>query len=158
MKATHEPTSATIPAPVLIPSRVMIRALNRYYFESPTGCHVSTYSTGSHGYAQIGWTESGKTRMMLCHRVAWTAVYGPIAEGMTIDHTCKTRKCINVSHLRLLPNYENARRTFGRDWSIGTCVNGHSSDHLRKEWGGRLRCAICSADYQRAYRARKASA
>lgn len=156
MKATHKPATAAIVAAVPIPSRVMIRALNRYYFESPTGCHVSTYSCGSHGYAQIGWQESGKVYMKLCHRVAWSAVFGDIPDGMTIDHTCKNRRCINVTHLRMLANYENARRTSGRDWPIGRCAQGHSSEHLREEWGGRLRCSLCAAEFQRNYRAKKA--
>jgi len=95
--------------------------------------------------------------MTLAHRAAWTAVYGQIPEGMTIDHLCKNRRCVNVEHLRLLTNYENARRTSGRDWPLGQCVNGHSDEHLANI-AGRWHCRICAGDWQRTHRARKAAA
>lgn len=38
-----------------IPDAVAQRALARFVFDPVTGCHVSTYSVASHGYAQIGW-------------------------------------------------------------------------------------------------------
>lgn len=56
------------------------------------GCVLSTYSTGSHGYAQA-W--DGAT-VVLAHRIVWEYAHGPIPGGMTVDH------------LRLLSNVENA--------------------------------------------------
>lgn len=159
MKPTRKLPPARKPqAPIVIPDRVAIRALSRWTLEAPTGCHVSTYSTGSHGYAQLGWQEPGAKRstMTLAHRAAWAAVHGQIPEGMTIDHLCKNRRCVNVEHLRLLTNYENARRTHGRDWPLGQCINGHSDEHLANI-AGRWHCRICAGDWQRDYRARKAS-
>lgn len=104
--------------------------MSRFEFISPTGCHQSTYSVTSAGYAQIGWQPSGESNKgTTAHRAAWTAVYGPIPDGLTVDHLCKNRRCVNVEHLRLLTNFENARRTHGRDWPIGNgeCINGHSA-------------------------------
>ncbi|MHC9517499.1 HNH endonuclease [Prescottella equi] len=75
---------------------------------------------------------------------------------MTVDHTCKQRRCVNPEHLRLLTNFENARRTGGRDWPLGQCVNGHSNIHLQRVDGGRrTKCGICTAAAQRRYRMRK---
>lgn len=159
MQATRKLPSAHKPKdPLVIPGEVALRALSRWTLEAPTGCYISTYSTASHGYAQIGWQErtaTSRTRGTLCHRAAWTAVYGQIPEGMTIDHLCKNRQCVNVEHLRLLTNYENARRTAGRDWPLGQCVNGHSDEHLANI-AGRWNCRICAGDWQRTHRARKA--
>jgi len=140
-----------------IPQRVIERVLSRVIKSSEDGCHISAYSTASHGYAQVGWGEGGRDVVTLAHRVAWIAEHGPIPEGMTVDHTCKTKQCVNVKHLRLLDNFENGRRTDGRDWPLGQCVNGHSNSELR-EYGTktpRLRCKPCNDDAQARYRARK---
>ena len=110
---------------VPVPERVAQRAYERVEVDE-NGCWISTYSVASHGYAQIGWKdESGKTRMILAHRAAWTHVNGQMPLGITLDHLCKTRRCVNPDHLRLLPNYENARRVAGGDWPLGYCANGH---------------------------------
>lgn len=139
-----------------IPERVAQRAVSKYVVEMGTRCHVSTYSVASHGYAQIGWNigdGSGRNAGTTAHRAAWASINGQIPEGMTIDHTCKNRRCVNVDHLRMLSNLENARRTSGRDWPIGQCVNGHDNKHLKLVNGGRkVACAICKSDWNRRYR------
>lgn len=141
---TRPPSEGNFRAPerwnsVLVPDRVARRA-----YENVTpdlnSCRLSSYSVGSHGYAQIGWTENKKTHMVLAHRAAWVHVNGQVPLGMTLDHLCKNRRCVNPDHLRLLPNYENARRTSGRDWPIGTCANGHDATHLVKQKNGRSAC------------------
>lgn len=97
--------------------------------DATTGCHVSTYSVAGHGYAQIGWhTKGDKRRGTTAHRAAWVAATGKqIPDGMVVDHLCKNRRCVNVEHLRVLSNFDNARRTYGRDWPLGDgeCINGH---------------------------------
>lgn len=140
-----------MPRPSDPPARVIERVLSRIVI-SADGCHISTYSTGSHGYAQVGWSEAGKSTVTLAHRVAWIASNGPIADGMTVDHTCKQRRCVNVEHLRILTNYENARRTFGRDWPLGQCANGHPVE------GEPRHCPECNAEWQRSYQERKRAA
>lgn len=139
------------------PQRVVERVLSKVEIDPVTGCHISTYSTGSHGYAQVGWHVDGVRTMTLAHRVAWIAEHGAIPEGMTVDHTCKRRQCVNVAHLRLLTNHENGRRTFGRDWALGQCINGHPNSELRM-WAGRLRCRVCTNEIQRQRRAARRAA
>lgn len=138
-----------------IPERVKIRAAAKYVIDPERGCHISTYSVGSHGYAQIGWNDEGRTRMMLVHRVIWMSHYGDIEPGMTVDHMCKQRKCCNVHHLRLLTNYENGRRTNGRDWPLGQCVNGHPNSNLQTRASGKRFCALCNRQHQATYQAKK---
>lgn len=135
---------------IVIPERVAQRAAERFLLDAATGCHISTYSTASHGYAQIGWHDSeGPRAMVTAHRAAWAYRYGQIPEGMTIDHTCKNRRCVNVEHLRLLTNFENARRTFGRDWPLGQCAQGHSNDLLARLPSGRFGCSQCYEESKR---------
>lgn len=116
---------------VPVPERVAKRAYERVDRDA-NGCWISQYSVASHGYSQIGWQNRGARHVVLGHRASWTHVNGQVPLGMTIDHICKTKRCVNPAHLRLLPNYENARRTAGRDWPMGYCVNGHDSTHLEK--------------------------
>lgn len=141
--------------PIVIPDRVAERAATRYVVEGQ--CWVSTYSVTSNGYAQIGWQTNGVRHMVTAHRAAWVHHAGQqIPEGYTVDHTCKTRRCVNPDHLRVLSNFDNARRTNGRDWPLGQCANGHDDKHLIVCDGGRrVRCSICRAEYQRRSRAKK---
>ena len=139
---------------IVIPERVAKRAATKYV-ENEDGCWISTYSVASHGYAQIGWKDPGYRQVVTAHRAAWVYFTGEqIPEGMTIDHKCKNRPCVNPDHLRMTTNFENARRTRGRDWKMGECANGHSNDHL--EWDGqRYQCKPCQLLYQRRYREKK---
>ena len=141
------------------PQRVIDRATSKFTVDPSTGCHISEYSIGSHGYPQIGWWDSslGKSHMVLVHRVAWEAKFGPIEDGMTVDHMCKQRRCCNVEHLRLLSNYENARRTMGRDWPIGRCVAGHPNSESYVQPNGRRLCHPCNRAAQARYQAKKAA-
>lgn len=92
---------------VAIPQDVAERAATRY--AERNGCWLSTYAPGSHGYPQVGWMRRGERGMVGAHRAAWTHHRGPIPVGMTVDHLCHVRQCVNPRHLRLLPNVENAR-------------------------------------------------
>ena len=136
------------------PERVCKRAATR--FRVVGDCHESTYSVNSSGYAQIGWQDADGTHMTGAHRAAWANDHGLIPDGYTVDHVCRNRRCVRREHLRLLTNFENARRTSGRDWTLGQCVNGHPNSELYLADGGRrTRCRSCQRDVQRRYRARK---
>jgi len=90
--------------------------------DETTGCLISRYSVGSHGYAQA-WDGEHVT---LAHLLVWRYVNGPVPKGVTVDHReCSNRRCIEITHLRLLVNLENARRTRSRDWPLGFCAQGH---------------------------------
>lgn len=122
-----------------IPSEVAARAAARYTVEGE--CWISDYSVQSTGYAQIGWSENGRTRMTLAHRASWVHSSGEqIPSGLTIDHICRTKRCVRPEHLRLLSNYENARRSH-RDFPLGQCSQGHSHS-------GPGPCPICKKKWR----------
>ena len=108
----------------------------------PNECWPWSQSIGSHGYGQA-W--DGIT-VRLAHRCAWELTHGRIPGGLTIDHICRTRRCCNPAHLRLLTNLDNAtdngqsRRTH--------CPKGHpySGDNLYVDPKGHRRCRACAAD------------
>lgn len=143
-KPAHRPKT-----PLIIPDRAAERAATNYT-ANDAGCFISNYSIGSHGYAQVGWQNGSERRAVTAHRAAWVYYHGTqIPDGMTVDHLCKERKCVNPEHLRLLSNFENARRTSGRDWPVGECANGHSNEYLMADYSGKLHCSICSKAHQR---------
>ena len=152
MSTTRLPSSRTPERwnSVPVPERVAQRAVTNADVQDD-GCWLSRYSIGSHGYAQIGWQDRGKVTMVLAHRAAWVAENGQVPLGMTLDHVCKVRRCVNPAHLRLLPNRENARRINGEDFPLGGCRKGHPNTELvpitrRNKAGERrtgLTCGVC---------------
>lgn len=160
------PPKAKVPI-ASVPERVYQRLVHNADRDEPTGCLISRYSVGSHGYAQIGWQEPGdkRSRVTLAHRAVWIYTNGPIPEGMTIDHRqglC-SRKCIEITHLRMISNLENARRNQGKDWPAGAiCWRGHDEGHLVPKRRGKhmgVTCGTCDkfnkSESQRRRRAAK---
>lgn len=125
-----------------VPDRVQERYLNSLSFEGKS-CLVSSYSTGSHGYTQIGWVENGERVMELGHRVAWFIAHGPVPDDMTIDHICRNRRCGRVDHLRLLSNVDNAKLNGN---AVKThCKRGHefTEANTYRDGEGHRRCRTC---------------
>lgn len=90
----------------------------------------------------------------LAHRVAWEDANGPIPEGLTIDHRCRVRCCVNVSHMELVSIAENNRRKFIEGGlRIGVrCVNGHliTANNAYQHPRGHIECRTCRRE-QRAH-------
>lgn len=87
--------------------------------------------------------------MDLGHRIAWEAAHGEIPDGMTVDHTCRNRRCVNVHHLRLLSNEDNAR---ANGQSVrDACPSGHPYDATNTYVDPKRhrRCRTCAADRRR---------
>jgi hypothetical protein len=146
----------------MVPKRVYERLVRWADRDDETGCLVSRYSVGSHGYAQVGWSVEGKTVVITAHAALWQYLHGPLESGQTVDHTCpkgRNRKCIEITHLRELSNLDNARRTNGRDWPLGQCAQGHpdSEWHPKSATNKKGYCNVCSREATRRKRASRAS-
>lgn len=102
-------------------------------------CWLWKLSCGSHGYGQ---TWDGET-VLLAHRVAWVLTNGAIPDGLTIDHLCRVRRCVNPGHLRLLTNVENAR--LNGNAMKTHCKRGHefTAENTRRNDKGHRWCRAC---------------
>lgn len=96
------------------------------------GCMIWKGYIGPEGYANI--REGSKSERL--HRVAFTELVGDIPEGMHVNHTCWNRACLNVKHLELATNQQNAQYRSGANPNSKTGIRGiHWSDG-RKAWIG----------------------
>lgn len=138
-----------------IPQRVLDRVPQYTDVRGPDECWPWTLSIGSHGYGQIGWNEGAKHRKTTAHRVAFTAVHGPIPDGLTVDHICHNRRCVNPAHLRLLTRPENASLN---SFKLRThCFEGHPYDEANtvlSQTGARV-CLTCRRERYRRKKAAK---
>lgn len=88
------------------------------------GCWLWTAGTDCGGYGVF--RLNGKIRK--AHRVSYEMAYGAIPNGLTLDHLCRTRRCVRPEHLEAVslktnilrgaaPSAINARKT--------ECNRGH---------------------------------
>ena len=66
-------------------------------------CLVWTGAKDGGGYGHL----KVNGRLTKAHRYAYEEEYGPIPDGMEIDHICHNRACVNVDHLRLATAAQN---------------------------------------------------
>ena len=71
-------------------------------------CQIWQGAVQSSGYGSVAGGRKGLT--LLAHRVVFTELVGPIPEGMTVDHLCMRKTCMNYFHMELVTRAENVRR------------------------------------------------
>lgn len=75
------------------------------------------------GYGHFRHLEKTKK----AHRYSYEYFVGPIPDGLTIDHLCRVRHCVNPKHLEPVTTQENtARGEAGKMNREKThCIHGH---------------------------------
>ena len=124
--------------------------------EAPNGCLEWVDRRNSDGYGLLRVRWQGHEASLAVHRLAWILEYGPIPDGMTVDHRCFNTLCCNTSHLQLLPNRQNASNQRTRGQRLRSqCPAGHplndATTYESRRADGRTyrRCKACKADNQR---------
>lgn len=91
------------------------------------GCWEWTGTRLPAGYGSFWWDG----RKSYAHRFAHEAYIGPIPEGLTIDHLCRNKWCVNPAHLEAVTQRVNTLRAPGpasEHAAQVACIHGHPFD------------------------------
>jgi hypothetical protein len=118
-------------------------------------CWLWTGGQNGAGYGQFHMDGGDGRRQRYAHRLAYEWLVGPIPDGMTLDHLCRTPRCVRPDHLEVVTMGVNVLRGNGLSAKRArqtTCKAGHPFDRLVTDADGHIHrlCTIC----QRANRAR----
>ena len=110
----------------------------------PGDCWGWRAAINSHGY---GVFSLGGV-VQYAHRLAYQCLVGPIPDGLTIDHLCRVRSCVNPGHLEPVTHRENTLRgaTLPAANARKThCPKGHryAGDNLYVRPRGGRTCLAC---------------
>ena len=114
--------------------------LERIEIRPDTTCWNWTGAIHIKGYGQfrrrgINWRA---------HRLVYEWFVGLIPEGMTLDHLCRNKRCVNPDHLEVTTNEENTRRSWKFRVRPTHCHNGHPFDEENTYLNsGRRHCRAC---------------
>lgn len=120
--------------------RPLAERFEEKYVAAENGCWQWTAGKMSHGYGMIA---VGRT-MKYAHRVAYELLVGPIPDGLTIDHLCRNRACVNPEHLEAVTIQENVRRGCTKTH----CLRGHVYDEVNTYTSkvGHRQCRVCARE------------
>lgn len=87
------------------------------------------------------------------HRVFFAMYKGLICKGLTVDHKCRIRNCVNPAHLRLLTMRENilcGEGVAAKNAARTHCIRNHKlAGKNIKRVGRRRLCLICRRTWDR---------
>jgi hypothetical protein len=122
--------------------------MGEWYVPEPnTGCWLWLKGVQTSGYGQVALERKKHPRLRVAHRVSYELLRGPIPGGLTLDHLCRVRSCVNPDHLEPVTNRVNALRGNGapaRHARQTHCLNGHPlTPENIYPWPGERICVIC---------------
>jgi len=114
-------------------------------------CWIYKGKINNKGYGMF--TVRGKH--VLAHRFSYALTKGPIPEGLSLDHLCKTTRCVNPGHLEAVTQRVNVYRGNGFSSSNKSkthCPRGHAytpENTIIREPDGWRQCRECTREKDR---------
>jgi|SRR5712671_3490197 len=137
-----------------LPQPTCERIFGRVSPEPMSGCWLYLGPLNRNGYGLI----SIHNRTRLAHRASYEVFVGRIPVGLTLDHSCRVRSCLNPRHLTPMLNRDNVLRGTGpsaQAAKVTHCPQGHAySIHGKTDARGWRVCRPCHAAIPRKSRRR----
>lgn len=131
------------------------RFMAKYMPEPMSGCWLWIGAMTAKGYGSF-WANGKSCR---AHRWSYRHRNGPIPKGMTLDHLCRVRSCVNPDHLEVVSNRENIQRGIPNNGNRARthCIHGHplSGANLYTTKQGYRQCRACNNRRHKERRQRK---
>lgn len=126
-----------------VPSPTLAARLARRRTLTANGCLEWTgYFDPVNGYGKIANPPGAP---LSCHVAAWITVFGPVPLGLLVRHKCDNALCMEVRHLELGTDRDNAHDMVERGRCRNPpklfCPRGHPHD--TKDHAGYGQCSIC---------------
>lgn len=120
------------------------RFWSRVNFDAPNDCWEWPITPTQQGYGIIQLDG----RAQKAHRVSYLLLVGAIPDGLTIDHLCRNRACVNPDHLEAVTNKINVLRGQGvcaMNAHKTRCPQGHDfvDTNIYTYPNGRRGCRSC---------------
>lgn len=97
--------------------------------EKTDDCWLWTACADVDGYGQMRIGGKGKK----AHRISYEIAYGPIPDGMFVDHICHVPACVRPEHLRLATPKQNLENRAGATYTSRSGVRGVYA-HISGRW------------------------
>lgn len=108
------------------------------------------------GYGTVTVRIKGRQVSTGAYRLAFILVIGPLQPGLTLDHLCRSRPCVNPAHLEPVTIRENTLRGAGSSAVKARkveCLAGHplEGENLRPDAArqGMRQCRACQLAWSR---------
>lgn len=142
--------------------RPVVSVAERFWpkVEKTDSCWPWRGSVDRKGYGRL--RVDGRTA--LAHRIGYELCVGPIPEGLTLDHLCRNRGCVNPAHLEPVTHRENCLRAVSgpiiENAAKTHCKHGHAFTLENTYVGpnGSRICRTCQDRRRREYQERGAVA
>lgn len=148
--------SATAAPPLTVAEAMRIVRDDRFFakVEDQGACWTWVGCTTADGYGRL----TRGSRQHMAHRWLFARLVCPIESGLTLDHLCRNRACVNPAHLEPVSLRDNILRGEGvgvRNAAKTHCVHGHEftpeNTYIKQ---GKRSCRECGRQANRRHRAK----